>query len=254
LPPLVGPGGIALELHHRLTPPDLPHFRRFEERLWSRRIGKAVGGMEVQFPRAEDMLLHLCIHATLDHQLDVGPLALMDITTLVETESLDWDDFLRCVGEGHWGRCVLPPLFLAERHFGAKIPQTVIDALGVGEGPGDWVGDAEYLLFSDSRDHKVLDYGVQEMLYSPKRSERLARLVGAAFPPRTVIARHFPVRSDSVLAYLYYPLRWYRLATGKLPELLRAHSGGAVSLRQLAIRRAAFLKWLNGEHSTTEHR
>lgn len=247
LPPLVGPEGIALELHHRLTPPDLPHFRGFEAHLWSRCIRKTLGGMEILFPRGEDMLLHLCVHAALDHQLDLGPLALMDIAMLIEAESLDWHDFLRCVDDGHWRRCVLPPLYLAERHLGAKVPQAVIDALGAGEGSADWVGDAEYLLFSDSRDHRVLDYGVQDMLYSPRWSERLARLVGAAFPPRTVIARHFPVRSDSASAYLYYPRRWYRLVTGKLPALLRVHSGGAASLRQLAIRRRAFLKWLNEE-------
>jgi hypothetical protein len=254
LPPLVGPDGIPLELHHRLTPPDLPHFRRFEEHLWSCRIGKTVGGIEILFPRAEDMLLHLCIHATLDHQLDVGPLALMDIAMLVETESLDWHDFLRRVDEGRWGRCVLPPLLLAERHLRAKIPQTVIDALGAGEGSDDWVGDAEYLLFSDSSDHKVLDYGVQDMLYSPKWSERLARLVDAAFPPRAVIARHFLVRPDSVVAYFYYPLRWYRLATGKMPALFRAYAAGAASLRQLATRRAAFIKWLSQEPGAMERR
>lgn len=245
LPPLVGPEGGALELHHRLTPPGVAHSRRFEERLWSRRLGRTLGGVEISFPRAEDMLLHLCVHAVLDHQLDVGPLALMDIAMLVEAESLDWHDFLRCVDEGQWHRCVLAPLFLAVRHLGAKIPNEVMAALGAGQQSADWIGNAEYLLFSDSRDHKVLDYGVEDMLYSPKWSERLARVVGAAFPPRSVIARHFRVRSDSVLAYLYYPRRWYRLATGKLPALLKARSGAGTSLRQLAVRRRAFLDWLN---------
>lgn len=243
LPPLTGPGGISVELHHRLTPPDR-QAAGFEKGLWARSLSRTVGGVPIRFLSAEDLLLHLCIHATLDHQLDLGPLALEDVTSLTEKHDIDWPGFLGLVSGGNWQHCALSVLYLARRHLGARIPDEVIAALGGGADEQAWLEAAEYLLFSDPGDHKLLDYDVQEILYSGKFSERLSRLAGAAFPPRSVIARHFPVSADSPMAFLYYPRRWYRLFTGKLPGLLKAHVGRKQSLRELAEHRRALCGWL----------
>lgn len=245
LPPLTGPGGISVELHHRLTPPDRQTVD-FENGLWARSISKTVGGAPIRFLSAEYLLLHLCIHATLDHQLDLGPLALGDVALLVEKHAIDWPDFLCLVSGGGWQHCALSVLYLARRHLGAKIPDEVIDTLGGVAGDLAWLEAAEYLLFSDPDDHKLLDYDVQEILYSGKFSERLSRLASVAFPPRSVIARHFPVSADSSMAFLYYPRRWYRLVSGKLPALLKAHAGRKQSLRELAEHRRALCGWLRG--------
>jgi hypothetical protein len=246
LPPLIGPGGISIELHHRLTPPGRQS-ADFENGLWTRSISEEVGGAGIAFLCPEDSLLHLCIHATLDHQLDLGPLALEDMALLVERYAIDWPGFIGLVSGGNWQRCVLSALYLARRHLGAKIPDEVIDALGGGADEQAWLEAAEYLLFSDPEDHKLLDYDVQEILYSGKFLVRLSGLAGAAFPSRLVIARHFPVRADSPMAFLYYPRRWYRLIIGKLPALLMAHAGRKQSLRELALRRDALSSWLKAD-------
>ena len=243
LPPLRGPGGIHIELHHRLTPPDTGS-DAFEESLWASGVEKDLGGERILFPCAEDMLLHLCIHATLDHRLDLGPLALTDAALAIEAGPVDWPTFLARVTAGGWQHCVLPVLYLARKHLGARVPEDAITALGGGKGEPVWLESAEYLLFSDHEDHKLLDYAVQDILYSANFKDRLAKLLGAVFPPRVVVARHFPVDAASPLAYLYYPLRWYRLLTGRLPALLRAHSSRADSLRELAGHREAFDRWL----------
>jgi hypothetical protein len=242
LPPLRGPGGVSVELHHRLTPAAMWD-AAFEEPLLRRSIRLSVASVSVSFLCREDMLLHLCIHASLEHQLDLGPLALMDVALLLEAGQMDWQDFLHRVEGGRWQRCVLPVLFLTKRHLGAKVPENVIAVLGGGN-EAAWLDCAEHLLFSAPEDHKLLDYDVQEILYSGKISERISKLVGVLFPPRTVIARHFSVDADSAKAFLYYPLRWYRMARGKLPALLRAHVGRKQSLRQLALSRNAFGEWL----------
>ena len=246
LPPLRGPGGIAIELHHRLRPMGAGT-DAFEASLWSRGIEKPLGGEAIRFPCLEDMLLHLCIHATLDHKLDLGPLALVDVALAIESGPVDWPDFLLRVEAGGWRRCVLPVLLLARRHLGARVPDEVLAALGGGEGEAAWLESAEFLLFSDPEDHKLLDYAVEDILFSASLKDRLGKLAGAVFPPRTVIARHFPVSAGSALAYLYYPRRWFRLLTGKVPALLKAHSGRADSLRQLAGHRVALSQWLAAE-------
>jgi hypothetical protein len=246
LPPLEGPGGISIELHHRLIAPGplRADAGEFENAMWARSVLETVGGIQIRFPCPEDMLLHLCMHATLDHRLDLGPLALADVAFLLEARRINWPDFLAVASGGNWQRCALLLLYLARRHLGAKVPGEVVAELDGGEGDAAWLGSAEYLLFSAPGDHKLLDYDVQEILYSGKLSERLSRLAGAVFPPRSVIARHFPVSADSARAYLYYPWRWYRLFAGKLPPLLRALAGRNSSLRRLALHRSALSNWL----------
>jgi len=243
LPPLTGPGGITIELHHRLTAPD-SNANGFEHALWARSISIMVGGTHVKFLSHEDLLLHLCIHAILDHQLDLGPLSLADVALLIESKPVDWQLFLSIVVAGGWQRCVLPLLSLAKSHLGAKVPDEIMVALGGTHCEPVWLESAEYLVFSDPADHKLLDYDVQEMLYAGNAFKRLSALIGIAFPPRATIARHFPVSADSFVAYLYYPRRWYRLLTGKLPSLLKAHSGREGTMRELALQRNALSRWL----------
>lgn len=242
LPPLRGPGGISIELHHRLLPPGMPDV--FVEGMLARCVRRPLGGLEIAFPCEEDMLLHLCIHAVLDHRLDLGPLALQDVALLADSGSIDWQDFLQRVRQGNWQRCVLPVLYLARRHLGMRVPDEIIAALGGGGDEAAWLGSAEYLLFSDSEQHKSLDYGVQEIMYDGRFLERLSKLAVAIFPPRTVIARHFPVDAGSPFAYLYYPARWFHLVGTKLPLLLAAHAGRKPSMRELARQRKAFDDWL----------
>ncbi len=249
LPPLAGPGGISIELHHRLTYPrsHLAFQDDFVEALWARSLLLKVGSTSIRFLCPEDMLLHLCVHATMEHLLNLGPLMLVDVALLVQRQTIDWPRFFDSVASGGWRRCALPLLYLARRHLGAGIPDKVIQALGGGVGDAAWLDAAEYLLFSDPEDHKLLDFDVQDVLYTGSLSKRFAALAGTLFPPRTTIARHFPIRAESPVAYLYYPRRWYRMATGKLPSLLKAHSGRKRSLQALAAQRDALSGWLKAE-------
>jgi hypothetical protein len=246
LPPLIGSSGISIELHHRLTYPASPLAFEddFVEAIWRRSLTKRLGNMPVRFFCPEDMLLYLCIHATMEHLLNLGPLMLADVALLVKARPVDWGRFLDDVSGGNWQRCVLPVLSLARRHLGAGIPDEVIRALGGGEEEAAWLAAAEYLLFSDPEDHKLLDFDMQEVLYTGSLSRRFSALAGAVFPPRTTIARHFPVSAGSPAAYLYYPVRWHRMITGKLPSLLKAHAGRKQSMRELAAHRNALSGWL----------
>lgn len=245
LPPLSSTSGITIELHHRLTEPGA-HSVGFENELWVRCISKIVGGTQIKFLRAEDLLLHLCIHASLDHQLDLGPLALLDVALLVEATPIDWQDFMTRVSGSGWQRPVLPLLYLAKLHLGANIPDEIIRALGGEKDVAAWLDAAEHLLFSDPEEHKLLDYDVQELLYAGSIAKRFSTLGDIIFPPRTTIARHFPVCADSPRAYLYYPKRWYRMLFEKLPALLKAHAGRKQSMRELAVQRSVLSKWLEG--------
>ena len=60
----------------------------FIARAWQRAGPAGVPGLAALSPT--DTLLHLILHAVLDHQFNNGPLLLADMTALVETGQVDW--------------------------------------------------------------------------------------------------------------------------------------------------------------------
>ena len=92
-PPLHSHEGVMCELHARLwaepqgttMPPSCEEHMlanaRYEERL-----GAAV-------PAAQDMLIHLVVHAAFSHGLNTGPMTLVDIDLLCIRKRIDWPAF-----------------------------------------------------------------------------------------------------------------------------------------------------------------
>lgn len=60
----------------------------FIARAWQRAIAGPVSGMQVFCPT--DTLLHVILHAVLDHQFNNGPLLLVDMPALAATGTIDW--------------------------------------------------------------------------------------------------------------------------------------------------------------------
>lgn len=85
-------GKVVLELHLRIldTQDDAGAAREagFVDRAWERKVACAVPGMQALCPT--DTLLHLIVHAVLDHQFNNGPLLLVDLPALVQSGAIDW--------------------------------------------------------------------------------------------------------------------------------------------------------------------
>lgn len=247
LPPLQSPGGICIELHPRLISPDPQqgHASDFGKELWARCKLRNVGGMPIRFFCPEELLLHLCIHASLEHKFDIGPLALVDVALLVETHRMDWQSFLQVAMEGKWERYALSVLYLTKHRLGAQIPDEVIEYLGGGDSSVVWLDAAEYLLFSEIGSHNLPHKDMPAILYQGNVMGTLFTLAGIVFPPRSAISLHFPVSAVSPKAFMYYPMYWSRLLTQKLPILLRAVSGRKGAIKRLAKHRETFYSWLS---------
>lgn len=91
MPPLRSPGGVVIELHHRLWEAEGQRDHRVpcgaEEGVRSRAI--MAGG--IRFPCPEDMCAHLIVHAVYSHRLDCGPLLLSDIAAIARAHPIDWN-------------------------------------------------------------------------------------------------------------------------------------------------------------------
>ncbi len=245
LPPLRSPSGIQVELHHGLIAPH-PSFRMDEEligQMWSRNISRKIGQDPVRFFCPEDLLFHLCIHATLEHDFDLGPLALADIALLLGSEPLDWNLLLEEIIPSGWRKLVLAPLYLARLHLDAAVPEDVLDALGSEVDPS-WRRSAEYLLFSESGNHSLPHKDVLNMLNASKSGAALSSMAKILLPSPAVIALNFPAPPDSWRAYRYYPAYVLRLFTLKLPGLMKALDPGKGNIGEYARHRRRFSDWL----------
>lgn len=91
LPPL-SDGAVTIEPHlHVFDTYDAAAAEREAEfigRAWRRAGPAAVPGLSAFSP--SDTLLHLILHAVLDHQFNNGPLLLADMAALVATGQVDW--------------------------------------------------------------------------------------------------------------------------------------------------------------------
>lgn len=94
LPPMVsGQSVVELHLHLFDTHDDesAGQERQFVARVWQRAEPASVPGLLAT--GATDSLLHLILHAVLDHQFNNGPLLLSDMYALVGSGRIDWSLF-----------------------------------------------------------------------------------------------------------------------------------------------------------------
>lgn len=104
-PRLATPGSVDLELHIHAWEPQramewtMPPLRD-RQMLEGARIGGP--GDPCRYPAAQDMLMHLVIHAAYSHRFDVGPLLLDDIRYLLDRDPIDWPLFWSDADKGGW--------------------------------------------------------------------------------------------------------------------------------------------------------
>jgi hypothetical protein len=93
LPGLTGPNGVHVEVHTRLIDAFSPDGSRRDAAFRSAALARCErqGDLLVMVPG--DTLLHVILHAVLDHQFNNGPLLLLDIAALARNGRIDWPRF-----------------------------------------------------------------------------------------------------------------------------------------------------------------
>lgn len=131
-----------VELHHRIAEPGLPCINTAA--MLADAVVAEIGGTQVAFPSNEHMLGHLVLHAAYNHRFDCGPLALIDIGTMLARRPVDAPRFRAMAEDGAW----LP---------GARLVMALVDqfmgpsGLDIGQGsvPPAILAESESLLLQD---------------------------------------------------------------------------------------------------------
>jgi len=248
---LHGSGGpesaLVVELHHRITQPDKYKTCLITQNMWSRAIVKKVGKVGVQFSSPEDLLVHLCEHASIHHLFNIGPLILSDINYLVNTHELDWGYILQAAEEYRLKKALLITLMQTSTKLNTKVPKQVLQTLGADQLDLSVLDTVEDLMLSSLEAHKNTSEHNTKILYANSTIEKIKALVDRIFVSPIEIADEFPVSARSLLVYFYYPRRWYRQATQMVPILIHAYHNKNKTY-SLAMQKQQLGHWLQNKH------
>jgi Uncharacterised nucleotidyltransferase len=122
-----------IEVHWSIEDDDSP-FAIDVDGLWQRAHPVQVAGVSALALAPEDLLLHLCLHASYNHgwlQFEAGLRPLVDIDATLQhfAHRVDWDVFTQRAFGWKVQRCAWLTLTLANYLLGADVPERVVAAL-----------------------------------------------------------------------------------------------------------------------------
>jgi hypothetical protein len=193
----------------------------------------------------EDFLLHLCLHASYQHEFDFGLRALCDIAVFIERfeSEIDWPVLRARVLHHRWRRGVCLVLYLASIRTGAAVPVDVLTALE----PADWSAEviehAERQLFDAGIGTTAMTANTIGFFKSDRLGGQAAVLWRRLFPGREEMAYMYPIPAGSWVLYGYYLIRikdlWVRHGV-----TVRRWWRGDRALTETVRRRDALREWL----------
>lgn len=244
LPPFVKANGISVEIHWTITRPNQSYAIDMAD-FWARAQPATVAGMTVSTLAPEDLLLHICLHATYHHYLEQDLRFLCDIDVICRhfAATFDWAQVVARAQQWGWARGVYLALQLAHNLLDTSIPPDVLQQLQPDQAAITQVEEARVRL---SGAHVPDSYWISPAFCQVWEEKQLIPKIRKAlqyvFLSRQQLASIYPAAPDSLKLYLYYPVR--------LKDLLVRYRHIFYELQQqqpevtVYARKAALIAWL----------
>jgi Uncharacterised nucleotidyltransferase len=209
--PLGKPGAARIDLHWSIARPIVP-FDVDIDGIWRRALPARLAGVDALVLSHEDLILHLCLHASFDHQFRLGLRACWDILEVVRRHRsvIDWDELVRRGQRWRIGRYVYVTLRLVRELLGADIPVGTIAALEPPEFRSEVIAWARTCVFTPEKDATVSP-SMAKLWTSRRLKAKLGVLLQTLYLPPAAMARIYGTPRNSKRVYLYYPFRWVDL-------------------------------------------
>jgi hypothetical protein len=204
------PDGFVLEIHYHIERPTSP-FQIPVEDLWATARPLEIEGVRTLGLAPEELIIHLCVHASYHHRYSRAPLkALLDVRAVLDRhgDTLLWDRLCGLASRWGVGRFVYSTLRLTDLVLGVGIDARSIAGL-------ERQGSDEELV------EIARNYIVTPFVDVPEAYETLAepgglrktirRLARGVFLPAAQMRELYRLRPDSMALPLYYLLRPFDL-------------------------------------------
>lgn len=250
VPPMEKLGGALVELHWTLLEESEP-FTLEAEPIWERTLPAKIAGVDAFSLGVEDLILHLCIHLTYQHYLNLGLRGLMDIALVIHKfrPEIDWQKLVQIARS--WGaeRVAALTLKLVETQLNVPIPPEVLSAL-VPEGiESDLLENArrqllERVWFEDHFTPDLVELSASKNLFAKIRIG-LERI----FVPRIALARIYnvPPNSPRIMGLYWSRLNYLIRSYGKTVVRLQRGEPGTELARQKAEISKTLHEWMSSQ-------
>jgi Uncharacterised nucleotidyltransferase len=245
LTPFIKPGVGSVELHWTLAKPD-QQFSVDTKGLWERAIPAGIPGIDVLGLSPEDLLLHLCLHTSYQHQFTFGLRPSCDITQVISLygKSLDWGLLIKRAKQWDWQRGVYLALRVARRLIEAEIPDEPLERLKPASFDETLLPTAISQIFTDKSFAHSLAPHLARIMGDTTWWAKLRGFQRRLFISKTSLAKSYSLSPSSPKIYWFYLVR--------LKDLLHNHLGNALrllnkdtQLTQLAGRTLTLMDWLS---------
>lgn len=214
LHPFMKSGELRIEVHSAIERPSIP-FNIDTDELWKRAQPAIIGGVNALALSPEDLLLHLCLHASFTHKFRLGLRSVYDISETLRHygDAIDWEQVSRRAGEWRIEKYVYLTLRLTQELMEVTVPEEALSLLRPNGFDPQVIVWARGQIFAEENADLSLPPNLAQLWGSKRLREKAALVLKRVFPSPEVMARMYPVSIDSNRIYLYYPTRWKDLLT-----------------------------------------
>ncbi|HEV8343480.1 MAG TPA: nucleotidyltransferase family protein, partial [Candidatus Binatia bacterium] len=196
---------INLDIHWDIHPPS-GSIKIDIDGMWERALTVKIANSEAMVLSPEDLLLHLCHHASCSHILTGGLRPLCDIYETVQyyNGTIDWEQVQTRSFQWRINKYVHIILCLAKELLGAAVPDAAVEALQPDHFDARLLGWAREKIVAD-RERSHISSNIVHFWRARRLKEKLA-VSRQIFSPE-VIARNYSVPPTSNKLYFYYLVR-----------------------------------------------
>lgn len=234
----------SLELHWNITRPTDTHAIDPTE-LWRCARPATIAGMDLLGLAPEDLLLHLCIHTSYQHQFAFGLRPFCDIAYTIEhyADAIDWNVLVGRCRQWGWQRGVYLAFTLAHELLGAAVPHEVLDTLRPSQINTQILAVAHEQIFTEKPFANSMPPKLAALGDTKNVQRWLSTLRSSIFVSTYQLSTLYQIAPDSPAIYLYYFVRTKDLLVRYSRQAFRLQQGDE-QLHALARRKNALSDWL----------
>lgn len=225
--PRFGKAGVVagVEIHWTITRPQQTYTIALEG-LWARAMPVTLAGVTVLGLCPEDLLLHICEHATYHHHFLQRMRFLCDIDALIRryAQAMDWEQVQSRAQDYRWAKGVHLALLLAQHLLATPVPNWVLHQLQADGFDARLTVTAIDQFFADQPGASDISHAFAQFSAAQTWREKVNIVWRRLLLPSAVIANQFQVLPHSPKRWLYYPVHYKNLLmrySGKLWQLWR---------------------------------
>ena len=213
------PGNVPIEVHWNIAPVNA-FFRIEMNGIWERAEKTQFSGQDVWLLSIEDLLLHLCLHVSYNHQFSIDFKHIYDIYELIHQcrHKMDWEQLIKTAHV--WGvhDFIFATLSVTRQIMAAEVPSPVLKALKPKKFDEQITRVAEEFMMSE--DHLDIPIGYKEIMRAKELKGKLYVLFGSIFPPLNRLREMYSLDETSNRIYFYYLIRPFDLFFRKFQAML----------------------------------